>query len=409
MIALARKCRSCGGSDLRPLLAYGEMPLADGLLPSREACQNEPRYPLTLVFCAECSLVQIVETVQPETLFCDDYPYFSSFSDQLLEHSRQHAHELIVDEQLDANSWVVEIASNDGYLLKNFVDAGIPVTGIDPAEGPAQIAIERGVNTEIQFFTEQLAEQYQAAGRQADVIIANNVLAHVADTNGFVAGLARLLKHGGVATLEFPYLRDLVDHCEFDTIYHEHLCYFSLTAVDRLFRRHGLIIHDVRRLAIHGGSLRLYASHARPRSAYVTQMLHNEQRDGLTEYEYYRDFATRSRAICQRLRSLLETIRGQGRRVAAYGAAAKGATLLNFANIGSEFIDFVVDRNTHKHGRFMPGVHLPIMDVSSLAGQQPDYALLLAWNFRDEILSQQKSFRDAGGKFIVPVPDPAIV
>ena len=241
------------------------------------------------------------------------------------------------------------------------------------------------------------------------MIVANNVLAHVADTNGFVAGIETLLAPEGVASLEFPYVKDLIEKCEFDTIYHEHLCYFSLTAVEKLFARHGLTIHDVEQLPIHGGSLRLHVSHTRKRSDRVTAMLQREQAEGIATADYYRDFGNRVEALRERLIELVGQLRSSGKRIAAYGAAAKGSTLLNFAGLDRAHIDYVVDRNTHKHGRFMPGVHLPIYHVERLLEDHPDYVLLLAWNFRDEIMCQQQTYLDAGGRFIVPIPLPTVL
>ncbi|HUW32589.1 MAG TPA: class I SAM-dependent methyltransferase, partial [Planctomycetota bacterium] len=286
-------CRSCGRQGLLPVLDLGLMPLSDGLLTAEQlAAGAERTYPLELAYCPVCSLVQILETVPPETLFCEDYPYFSSFSDALLEHSRKNALALIESRQLDANSLVVELASNDGYLLKNFVERGIPVLGIDPADGPAKAAMKIGVPTMCTFFTKDLAATLRKEGKVADVIIANNVLAHVADTNGFVEGMRILIKDSGVGVIEVPYVRDLVDHCEFDTIYHEHLCYFSVSSVDRLFRRHELFLNRIERLPIHGGSLRLYVEPREAVEESVRAMLVEEATLGVDKYGYYEDFST---------------------------------------------------------------------------------------------------------------------
>jgi SAM-dependent methyltransferase len=383
--------------------------LADGLRRKEQLSQSEPMFPLNVAFCPNCSLVQLLETVPPEELFCQDYPYYSSFSPALLKHSRENALDLIETRKLDANSLVIELASNDGYLLKNFVEHGIPVLGIDPAEGPAKAAEKIGVPTINDFFGEGLAKKLAANGKSADVIIGNNVLAHVADLHGFVEGIRLLLKETGAAVIEMPYVKDLVDHCEFDTIYHEHLCYFSLTALDHLFRIHSLFLNNVKRLSIHGGSLRIYVEKKENVSAVVKDMLNTEAAEKVNRIDYYRDFAQKVAGIRTELRKLLEGLKQKGATIAAYGAAAKGSTLINYSGIGTEFVDFVVDRNTHKQGLFMPGQHIPVLAPEALLEKMPAYVLLLAWNFADEILQQQKEYQQRGGRFIIPVPNPRVV
>ncbi len=409
MILPTHTCRSCASQRLASILSLGETPLADALLMPQQLDKHEPVFPLELVFCHDCALVQILETVAPEVLFGADYPYFSSFSPALLRHSRSNALQLMASCKLDHRSLVIELASNDGYLLKNYAAAGIPVLGIDPAAPCATAAIAAGVPTLIEFFGVALAEKLAQDGKQADVVHANNVLAHVADTNGFVEGISLLLKDKGVAVIECPYVRDLVDRCEFDTIYHEHLCYFSVTALDRLFRRHHLYINDIKQLDIHGGSVRLYVQHVENVGATVNDMLREEYETGVDRLEYYRNFAGAVIRLRTLLSTLLHDLKRAGKSIAAYGAAAKGATLLNYVGIGTDTIDFVVDRNVHKHGKFMPGQHVPIYPTDQLLQRMPDYVLLLAWNFFDEIVSQQQEYLDAGGQFIVPVPMPKIV
>jgi SAM-dependent methyltransferase len=390
-------------------LDLGIVPLADGLVKPEDLSSEEARYPLDVAFCEDCALVQILETVAPEILFSDDYPYYSSFSPYLLQHSKENVEDLIERRQLGPDSFVVELASNDGYLLKNYVEAGIPVLGIDPADGPVKAANAAGVPTMHAFFTLDLAQKLVADGKKADVIHGNNVLAHVADTNGFVQGIAELLSDDGVVVIEAPYVKDLIEHCEFDTIYHEHLCYFSVTSVRALFKRHGLYLNDVKWLPIHGGSLRYYAGKSENVSAAVKEMLAEERSKGLDKPAYYQQFSARVEKLREELKKLLTDLKGDGKTIAAYGAAAKGATMINFVGIGTDTIDYVVDRNVHKQGLYMPGHHIPIRPPEVLAEEKPDYVLMLAWNFAEEIVEQQKEYVDRGGRFIIPVPEPRIV
>ncbi len=402
-------CRSCGSSKLKVFLDLGDTPLADRLLTPAQLADQEPVFPLEVAFCEDCGLVQITETVDPELLFASDYPYFSSFSDHLLKHSRDNVLNLIATRGLGPSSFVVEIASNDGYLLKNYVEKGIPVLGIDPAEGPVKAARDQGVNSLLAFFGKDLAGKLAAEGKKADVIHGNNVLAHVADTNGIVAGIAALLSDNGVTSIEVPYIRPLIEHIEFDTIYHEHLCYFSVTALDNLFRRHGLYINDIVELTIHGGSLRIHAQKFEDRKDGFKRLIEAEREAGIDTFDYYKNFGDRVMLTRDKLQSLLKDLKAKGHRIAGYGAAAKGATLINYVGIGADTVEYVCDRNHHKQGRFMPGRHIPITKPERLMEDKPDYVLLLPWNFADEILAQQQAFRDQGGQFIIPIPEPKVV
>ncbi len=403
-------CRSCGHSDLRVILSMGRTALANRLLTREQLHEPEPNFPLTLCFCQKCALVQLLETVSPELLF-REYLYFSSFSDWMLRHAEGLATSLMSSRGLHPGHLVVELASNDGYLLQHFVRVGIEVLGIDPATNIARVAEQRGIPTLAEFFDRPLAARLRAEGRTADVVIGINVLGHVANLNSFVEGISVLLKDQGTVVIEVPYVKDMVDRNEFDTIYHEHLHYFSVTSLDHLFRRHGLLITGIERLPIHGGSLRVYVSHAAGRGdrAAVERILDEEGDWEVRDLSFYSAFAQRIADLRASLRGLLDDLKAQGKRIAAYGAAAKGHTLLSYCGIGSDYLDFVVDRSTYKQGRYMPGTHLPIYPPGRLLEARPDYVLLLAWNFADEIISQQDEYLRRGGRFVVPVPEPRVI
>ena len=401
-------CRSCGEAELVEILSLGHTPLANALLTVDQIDQPEPTYPLDLVFCPNCALVQITETVPPELLF-REYLYFSSFADTALQNAEQIVERLIDTRHLDGDSLAMEIASNDGYLLQFYHQRGIPVLGIEPATNIARVAEERGIRSLCEFFGADLARQMRACGERADVLHANNVLAHVADLNGVVAGIGLVLKDDGVAIIEVPYVKDLINHVEFDTIYHEHLCYFSLTALDRLFRRHQLLIVDVERLPIHGGSLRVFVATGVGQSPRVEQLLREEAEWGVDYPALYQNFGAKIEHLRADLLALLSSLKAKDQRIAVYGASAKGSTLLNYFGIGRETLDFVVDRSTVKQGLHTPGTHLPIYAPAKLLADIPDYVLLLSWNFADEILRQQAEYMRRGGHFIIPIPELRVI
>jgi SAM-dependent methyltransferase len=392
------------------VLNLGRVPLANALLTAEQLHEREDRFPLELYFCPQCALAQIAETVPPERLFCD-YAYASSFSDTMVEHARALVETLIARHRLTPASLVIEVASNDGYLLQFYKAQGIAVLGIEPAGNIAELAIKtKGIPTLVEFFNRDLARRLAAQGQFADIIHAHNVFAHIPDPNEFVGGIKQVLKPDGFAVIEAPYVRDLISRLEFDTIYHEHFSYYSASSVEALCRRHGLMIRDVELVPIHGGSLRLFVAHAAGHaSSRVTELLAKEKSEGLLTFDYYRDFAERVARLKQHLLALLQRLKEEGHRIAAYGASAKGSTLMNAFGIDGRLIEFVVDRSHLKQGRFTPGNHLPILPPEALLERRPDYVLLLTWNFAAEILAQQGEFRRRGGKFIVPVPEAAVV
>jgi SAM-dependent methyltransferase len=402
------RCRSCGSEHLELVLSLGRTPLANALLTQDELDKPELTFPLDLVFCPSCALVQITETVPPEQLF-SHYLYLSSFSDTMVKHSEELANRLIKERKLDASSLAMEVASNDGYLLQFYKQAGVPVLGVEPAANIAKVAEEKGIPTLVRFFGEELGRELRDTKRQADIIHANNVLAHVADLNGFVAGIALALKKTGVAVIEAPHVKPMIERLEFDTIYHEHLCYYSLTALKPLFKRHGLEIVDVFEIPLHGGSLQVYAAHNGSPSDRVTKLFDDEKQAGVGDAEFYKDFGDKVRNLKKDLVAQLHDLTRKKSRIAAYGASAKGSTLLNYCGIGRETLEFVADRSTVKQGMYTPGTHLPIKAPEALLEEKPDHVLLLTWNFADEILEQQAAYRKQGGRFIIPVPEPQIV
>lgn len=412
---VAQVCRACAAGSLTPILSLGLSPLANALTQPPAHRRPQSRYPLEVLRCPACSLVQLSISVAPEALF-RDYVYLSSVSDAFVTHARTIAERVMARRTWSDGSLVAEIASNDGYLLQHYHARGIKVLGIEPARNIARIAREdRGIDTIEEFFDRELARRLAAEGRRADVIHANNVLAHVPDINGVLAGIRLLLKDDGEAIIEVPSLRDMIDRLEFDTIYHEHVFYFSLTALVRAFARQGLAIVDVEHLGVHGGSLRIFARHAGAPNPppeggdRVAAMLDAEQAWGVDDAGRYALFQSDVERLRSRLVDLVNQLKGQGCSIAAYGAAAKGTTLLNYCGLDAGTLDFVVDRSPLKQGLLTPGMQLAIYSPDKLIEAMPDYLLLLVWNFADEVMAQQTEYRRRGGRFIVPLPEPRIV
>ena len=401
-------CRSCGATAGELVLDLGEQPLANNLPRLEDLDQPESHFPLRLVVCTECWLMQITNIIPPVELFTE-YVYFSSYSDAWAKHAEECARRYLREFELGPANWVVEIASNDGYLLRHFAASGIPHIGIEPAGNVADVAREKGVTTRVDFFTKDLALEL-AAERKADLVLANNVLAHVPDINDFTAGLKALLAGEGRAILEFPHATEMISQSEFDTIYHEHVFYFTLTALEPLFIRHGLRLTRVERTPMHGGSLRIFVRHDKHEADdTVAALLVEEKKLGVTSTGFYSDFTQKAAFIRESLCEKITALSAEGKTIAAYGAAAKGAVLLNYCGLDAEQIAFVVDRSPHKQGRLMPGVRVPIVPAEELAARHPDVTLLLAWNFSEEIMAQQSAYRDAGGKFLIPIPEVRLV
>ena len=400
------KCRTCGSEVNHVFVDLGMSPLCENILRADQLDSPETYYPLRASVCSNCFLVQLNEYVPPEEIF-SEYAYFSSYSTTWVAHAKDYCEMITKRLGLSQQSLVVELASNDGYLLQHFK---VPVLGVEPAANVAEVAVAKGVPTRVAFFGRELAHQLVNEGKSADLIVGNNVLAQVPDINDFVGGIKILLKPAGIVTLEFPHLQRLIEGNQFDTIYHEHFSYFSLVSVDALARQHDLAIVDVEELPTHGGSLRVYLAHAGTRpSASVAAMLEREERLGFRDLATYSSFGLKVQQVKRNLLAFLIKAKEDGKKICGYGAPGKGNTLLNYCGIGPDFLDFTVDRNPYKHGRFTPGQHVPVHPVEALDEAHPDYVLILPWNLKDEIVRQMRHIGDWGGKFIVPIPEVHVV
>jgi SAM-dependent methyltransferase len=401
-------CISCRAPLRRTFVDLGMSPLCESYVPLEKIDQMERFYPLHAYVCESCFLVQLEEFVSPEEIFTE-YAYFSSYAESWVAHMRSYAEGISARLRLSKDSFVVEVASNDGYLLQHFVRMGIPVLGIEPAGNVAQAAIDKGVPTLVRFFGADLARELAAQGKRADLICGANVLAQVPDPNDFVQGLKILLKPGGAITIEFPHLLRLMAENQFDTIYHEHFSYFSWLSAEAIFARQGLALFDVEELPTHGGSLRIYARHAedetRPLTARARELRALEIASGLQRVETYSGFGEKVKETKRKLLHFLIEVKRAGKKIAGYGAPGKGNTLLNYCGIRTDFIDFTVDRNPYKVGKFLPGTHIPIHAPEAIRAARPDYVLILPWNFKDEIVKQMAHIREWGGRFVVPIPE----
>jgi SAM-dependent methyltransferase len=387
-------------------------PLCESYLLEEQLDSAESFYPLHMWVCSKCFLVQINDYVSAAHIF-DEYAYFSSFSTSWLKHAESYVSMITRKLDLDQSSYVVELASNDGYLLQYFVERGIPCLGIEPAKNVAQVAIDKGVPTDVSFFGEDKAIQLASAGTKADLILGANVLAQVPDLNDFVAGIPHLLKPDGTVTIEFPHVMRMIEENQFDTIYHEHFCYFGLTSAEAIFTAHGMTIFDVEEIWTHGGSLRIYARHVDDNSRPVTERVHElrarEEAAGYRDVAMYESYEEQVRQTKRKLLDLLIQIKRTGKTIVGYGAPGKGNTLLNYCGIGTDFIDFTVDRNPYKQGRYLPGTHIPIHAPERIDDVRPDYIFILPWNFKDEIVEQLQYTRDWGARFIVPIPEATVL
>lgn len=404
-------CRLCGMPLRRSMVDLGMSPLCESFRRPEERDTMEPHFPLHALVCEQCLLVQLKAYVTPDHIFTE-YAYFSSYSTSWVAHAKAYCHAIAGRLGLGENSLVVELASNDGYLLQHFLPMGIPVLGVEPAANVAAVAQAKGIPTLVEFFGVAMARRMVAEGRAADLIAGNNVLAQVPDLNDFVGGIRILLKPEGVCTLEFPHLERLIEENQFDTIYHEHFSYFSFHTILRMAEQHRLKVIDVEELRTHGGSLRVHLARiesTRPVGPAVAALRAREEAAGVRDMATYEAFAEKVRRTKRRLLSFLIAAKENGKRICGYGAPGKGNTLLNYCGIGPDFLDFTVDRNPYKHGLFTPGMHIPILPVEAIDEAKPDYVLILPWNLRDEIVNQMRHIGDWGGKFVVPIPEATII
>jgi SAM-dependent methyltransferase len=405
------KCRFCGTTLKHTFVDLGMQPLCESYVSSDKLNQMEPFYPLHTYVCDNCFLVQLEEYVCPQDIF-GEYAYFSSFSDAWLQHAKNYVEMITKRLNLNSNSFVIEVASNDGYLLQYFVQKNIPALGIEPAANVAQVATNKGVPTNVEFFDRKSAKRLVTENKSADLLIGNNVLAQVPNLNEFVESMKIVLKPLGQITMEFPHLMQMVDGNQFDTIYHEHFSYFSLISVEKLFAAHGLTIYDVEELPTHGGSLRIYARHTedttKPITIHVTDLRQREVSEGYSELEKYFTFAQKVKETKRSLLDLLIRLKRENRTIAGYGAPGKGNTLLNYCGIRTDFIDYTVDRNPYKHGKVLPGTHIPIFPPTKIEETRPDYVLILPWNIKGEIMNQLRYIGNWKGRFIVPIPKASI-
>jgi len=403
------RCRACGNDLRMPFLSLGNSPLSNAYLLEEDLHRMEPFYPLDVYVCEKCYLVQLEEFETPQKIFSSEYAYFSSYSESWLQHCKNYAETMIARFGFDKNSFVVEIASNDGYLLQYFRQHNIPILGIEPASNTAAMAIKNGVPTDITFFDMSYAKKLRSTAKLADLIIGNNVLAHNPDLNDFVEGLKILLKPCGIITMEFPHLLRLIQGNQFDTIYHEHFSYFSFYTTHKLFNSHGLDIFDVEEIPTHGGSLRIYCKHKNDKSKTITgrveNLLEKEKSFGLLDLQIYYNFRTKVESTKRKLLQFLIQAKNDGKKIIGYGAPAKGNTLLNYCGIRTDFLDYTVDISPYKQNKYLPGTHIPIRHPDKIKEDKPDYVLILPWNIKDEIMEQMSFIREWGGKFAVPIPE----